>query len=110
VPQQDYHEAIESYWWKKIKPILNKIDALAIFGSVARGDATPDSDIDVLIISNKKISLKAAMAEKKIFVPQIYSLKDIQEAIREKSKFMSEIKKDIIQIYDPNGALDEIKG
>jgi len=44
-------------WGKKIKKIAQKFLGskvrVLIFGSIVKGDWTPDSDIDVLIVSNK---------------------------------------------------------
>jgi len=44
-------------WGKKIKEIAKKFLGprvkVLIFGSIVKGDWTPESDIDVLIISNK---------------------------------------------------------
>jgi predicted nucleotidyltransferase len=54
---EERKEYFENYleWGKKIKEIAQKILGkkvkVLIFGSIVRGDWTPDSDIDVLIIS-----------------------------------------------------------
>jgi len=44
---------------KKISPILNKynVEYARIFGSVARGEAREDSDVDLLIKLKKPVSL-----------------------------------------------------
>jgi len=56
---EERKEYFENYleWGKKIKEIAKKFlgtkVTVLIFGSIVRGDWTPESDIDVLIISNK---------------------------------------------------------
>ena len=53
-PSQDIHKII-----KASKPILQKynIKKAALFGSVVRGDATPTSDIDMVIAPPPRFSL-----------------------------------------------------
>lgn len=41
-----------------LKPCLGSIEGIFLFGSFARGEQTPESDIDLLVISSKKIELK----------------------------------------------------
>jgi hypothetical protein len=54
---EERKEYFENYleWGKKIKEIAQKIlkakVKVLIFGSIVRGDWTPDSDIDILIVS-----------------------------------------------------------
>jgi len=110
IPQQEYHEVIEAYWWAKLKPVIGRVEAVAIFGSVARGDAKVDSDIDVLVLSKGKLSLSTSMVGKRIFVPQIFVFDDFKNSVEKKSKFASEVKKSMRIIYDPRGVLSGIKG
>jgi predicted nucleotidyltransferase len=41
-----------------------EIDKIILFGSVARGEDTGDSDIDILVISNKKKETKDKLMKK----------------------------------------------
>jgi predicted nucleotidyltransferase/DNA-binding HxlR family transcriptional regulator len=108
IPQQEFHYAVESFLWD-LKPKLSKIDAIAVFGSVARGDAKKDSDIDLLILSKKNIKINAKMIEGKMFMPQVFETDDFKNAVRKKSKFANEILKDIIILYDLRGILKDVK-
>lgn len=41
-----------------LKPYLGIVEGVFLFGSFARNEQTPESDVDVLVISSKKIALK----------------------------------------------------
>jgi predicted nucleotidyltransferase len=41
-----------------LKPYLSSVEGIFLFGSFARNEQTPESDIDLLVISTKKIGLK----------------------------------------------------
>ena len=55
VPQKEFHYPIEKFWWDA-ENYIDDIEFIAVYGSIAKGNAREDSDIDVLIIV-KKISL-----------------------------------------------------
>ncbi|MEK6845253.1 MAG: nucleotidyltransferase domain-containing protein, partial [Nanoarchaeota archaeon] len=57
IPQKKYHYFIESYWWKLEKYVEN-IEAMGIYGSVARGNAKDGSDIDILLLIKDKQKIK----------------------------------------------------
>ena len=50
---RDFAESINS----------DKIDTIILFGSVARGDDTENSDIDILIVSNYKNEIESEIDE-----------------------------------------------
>ena len=71
---------------KKIKPLASKI---ILFGSSSRGENTPDSDIDLLIISrNNDLSLKQIKKHR--------SKRKIQSIIYTNLSFMEKKKTDPI--------------
>lgn len=45
---------------------IPQITSITLFGSIALGTDTPNSDIDILIITNKDVKLKPLEAEKKL--------------------------------------------
>jgi len=52
--QRRYREAVEEFVRRVLERYKNKIDSIILFGSVARGEAKEDSDIDVLIVVKKE--------------------------------------------------------
>ncbi|HJH25577.1 MAG TPA: hypothetical protein C5S37_02130 [Methanophagales archaeon] len=48
--QEKYQEAVEEFVRRVLERYEDKIDSIILFGSVARGEAKEDSDIDILVI------------------------------------------------------------
>ncbi len=60
----------------------DKISSIVLFGSVAKGEATEESDIDLLIVSKEHLSKALDEAIGKVlsngFVPEILNLTDVE--------------------------------
>ena len=52
--QKRYREAVNEFVRRVLERYKDKIDSIILFGSVARGEAKEDSDIDVLIVVKKE--------------------------------------------------------
>ena len=52
--QRKYENALETFKSRVLKELGKRIQSIVIYGSVARGEATKDSDIDLLVLSNDK--------------------------------------------------------
>ena len=50
--QAKYIYAVEEFVRRGLEKYRNRIDNIILFGSVARGEAKEDSDIDILVIWN----------------------------------------------------------
>lgn len=59
-------ENIEEEIYEILKPYLKHIKGIYLHGSYARNEQTPDSDIDILIITDKKIQIKKKINEYEI--------------------------------------------
>ncbi len=112
IPQKEFHYYVESLWWE-LQNYLDNIVSFAIFGSVAKGNAREDSDIDVLIIAEKnaeefekKFSAKiVGLKERgKMIMAQVFSTADFEKALEE-SAFAKQIISSMIIICDKNGFL-----
>jgi len=85
----------------KIEPFLKNRGAeyVAVFGSVARGEDRPDSDIDILVRFNKDISL----------LDHIGMAQELEDALKQKVDLITErslsehvapnVKKDLKVLY-----------
>jgi predicted nucleotidyltransferase len=95
-----------------LEPQLQKIDFALIYGSVASGKATTESDIDLLIVGDLNFTdaIKALHPVQDILGreinPKIYSLAEWQSARQKNSEFIKElINKPVIKII---GDMDDI--
>jgi Predicted nucleotidyltransferases len=52
--QERYEKAVDEFVKRVEKDHLNEIESIVLFGSVARGEAREDSDIDILVITKKE--------------------------------------------------------
>ncbi|MFQ6003357.1 MAG: nucleotidyltransferase domain-containing protein, partial [Candidatus Zixiibacteriota bacterium] len=77
----------------------NNIDIAAIYGSIATGEETAKSDVDLLVvgkISFETLSKTIAKAEKQLrreINPTLYPLKEFKEKIRQKNHFLRSVLK-----------------
>ncbi len=91
IPQKDFHYFVESFWWE-LQDYMDDIVSFAVFGSVAKGNARDDSDIDVLLIAEKnakeiekKFSAKIVGKKEKgkMAMSQVFSPADFEKALEE---------------------------
>lgn len=114
IPQQGFHYFLEKFWWN-IQENLADIEALAVYGSVARGDAKEDSDIDVLVITGKPEQMEKKLravvtnqaGESRIIMPKCYSGTLLGKSLKAGSAFARNAVKDMRIIYDPQNVLKE---
>jgi predicted nucleotidyltransferase len=80
-----------------LTPYAKRITAAFIYGSVARGEDTARSDVDVMIVGNMKFSdavLALQPAEQRLrraVNPSVYSMAEFRTALREKNAFLKRV-------------------
>lgn len=108
VPQKEFHYYLEDFYWG-IKKYWAKIQCLMVFGSVARGEARKNSDIDVLILTRnpepameKKLGafLTGTKENNKIVTSQIFTQQEFWAKLQSGDKLVKEIVKEGIVIFD----------
>ncbi|MFH1066242.1 MAG: nucleotidyltransferase domain-containing protein [Nanoarchaeota archaeon] len=113
ISQKEYHYYIESLWWQ-LQEFIGDIDAIAIFGSVAKGNAGEGSDIDVLLLVKKDVkkfeklfgTIAVGKKGKKIIImAQVFETNDFKNSLKKGSKFAEEVIKNHKAIYDPDEIL-----
>ena len=120
LPQEQFHPYLQTYWWRLThSPDINlqeDIRAVGVYGSVARGDAGPDSDIDVLIITNDCDAMEMvtdrvgsirieADGGSRIVLAEVYTVEEYRNSWVHGSQFLQEILPEIHPIYDPDQVL-----
>lgn len=103
--ESKYHKAFDTFSKKLMEKYGNEIIKITLFGSVARGDYTKDSDIDILVITNNKdiseIKKNARdiaydlMLETGIYVsPKVYFIGTYAERLSGGSMFFTNIERE----------------
>jgi len=118
IPQQSFHYYIEGFLWQ-IQDLMPCVTAIAVYGSVAKGDAREDSDIDALILATKDIAkikkrceamiVKKPGEEAKMVMAQVFELNEFEQALSSGPEFAREVIKSMLPIYDPDRILAKLK-
>lgn len=92
---------------RKYKP-----EKIILFGSVARGDADKDSDIDMLIVKNSKKPMPERILEVRRLVdadepfdPIVYPLETIEWRVEQGDFFLKDALKEGKVLYDEKAAV-----
>jgi len=121
IPQKEYLFFIESFLWAILcdSSKIKELDSFAIFGSVAKGNATENSDIDILLISQKNSKIldygkEGAIitdinGDKKMIMAQTFTKEEFLNNYKKGSKFIKEILSNMIIIYDKENFLYNLK-
>ena len=76
-----------------LKPHLNHISGVYLYGSYARGEQAPESDIDILVISDGKVKISKRINEYEIICS---SLEEIEKTIENNAVIILPILKEAI--------------
>lgn len=120
LPQDAFHPYLERYWWilrsHEDLSFTEDVVAVAVYGSVARGEADRDSDIDLLVIANGD-DADAAVTEhfgstlvkmqdgSKICMTESFTVQDYRDALEQGSDFLDTVRPECHVIYDPDRVL-----
>lgn len=116
VPQQEFHPYLEKLWWQ-----LNQEDGLraaAVYGSVARGEAGKDSDIDLLLIVENEAAEQAFAEEygslrltvndrSQLCMAEVYTVDEYRDSVVHGSEFLASVREEAHVIHDPDRLLDQ---
>lgn len=117
IPQREYHRYVEEFWWK-IQDYMEWIEALAVFGSVARGNARAGSDIDMLILARKNskrleerfgAKMVGPRGKGRMVMAKVFSSREFDDMLKAGSAFAKEVVSTMRTIYDPNRVLEVVK-
>lgn len=122
VPQVEFHSVLISYLfglpddWE-----TRKIHSIAVYGSVARGDATVESDIDLLFITKETEqddifadsfitdNVIEEFGNRRIVSNKVLTVDEIREGIELDSQFLRNVLSEMIILYDPDNFLKDIR-
>lgn len=114
IPQKEFHYFVEKFWWD-MQDCMESVKSVAVFGSVAKGEARPDSDIDVIVLADEtaKEELEKRFSAKivgpkgsgKMIMSQVFAPDEFENSLKSGSKFAKEVLDSMIVIYDKNSVL-----
>lgn len=91
---------------------ISAIEAVLLFGSVARGDANPWSDIDLLVTSsNPKLTvaeLRKVVSGRNHVSLIYYRTPSFAKLYRRHPLFIAHLKKEGVVLFDPAGVLSRL--
>jgi len=106
--KEKYKEAIDEFVRRALEKYGDKIDSIILFGSVARGEAKEDSDIDILVVvvgdrfkMRRELSgivLDVLLETGKYISVKTLSIEDIKFLREVKSSFLSNVIKEGVYI------------
>lgn len=115
--QEICEKALRDFTGRIMEELGGSINSIVVYGSVARKEASKESDIDILIISN----LKEKIAEKTLDISYDVDLKyntatslvhltpkEIEHRINVGSPFIEDILKEGVVLYD-DGTFERIR-
>lgn len=122
VPQPEFHPFLERYWFelRTDDEFQETVAAFGVYGSVARGDADADSDVDVLAVLENGATDEAVSDAKliqtergsKLCMTETFDRQEYRESLTRGSDFLHSVLEEIRPIYDPDRLLqpDSPKG
>ena len=98
---------------KRVSDFAPEVQSVILFGSVARGQATPRSDIDILVIAPNsgeerfnelmnavdRLAAEVSGRHPAKLVPIVMMTKDLEKSIKDKKRFAADILKDGIVLF-----------
>ena len=98
---------------KRVSDFAPEVQSIILFGSVARGQATPRSDIDILVITPNseeerfnelmntvdRLATEVSGRHPAKLVPIMMMTKDFEKSIKDKKRFAADILKDGIVLF-----------
>lgn len=112
VPQQEFHPVLLSYLFAPDSERANfDIRAIVVYGSVARGDAQPDSDVDVLVVwsgdgpeppvESFSTGKNIVSDERRVVSQTWFTVEEFRDAVDAGSQFLDNVLDEGIVLYDP---------
>ena len=103
-------KALMAFRDRVVKELGDRICVIVVYGSVARGEAKEDSDIDVLIVGRdgeirRRVSeisydIDYENSFETFIMPVYYTREEFEHRIRVGSPFIYEVLKDGVALYD----------
>ena len=111
--QTRYQEAVDEFLRRVLEKYRNKIEGIILFGSVARGDAREDSDVDLLVVVKERdiadmkeiygIAFEVSMEYSVEVSPKVYGAREVLKRLELGAPFINEVLKEGVSLYGKIG-------
>jgi predicted nucleotidyltransferase/DNA-binding transcriptional ArsR family regulator len=120
VPQEEFHPYLERYWWAmRLSSDIDQgeqVTAIGVYGSVARGEGGPESDIDLLVLTvdeqaksivedNYGSAVLEVGGDRRLGMTEVYTEQEYRDSLVHGSDFLTSIQAELHPIYDLDGFL-----
>ena len=126
VPQPEFHPVLTAYLFTTVKQFAEpeEIDvaAILVYGSVARGTAEPESDVDVLVVYDDMEDMDTVsnrpylhgsgwlgFGEDRLVSEQWFSREEFHDGREAGSQFLRTVLDEGIVLYDPEGVIRDAR-
>jgi predicted nucleotidyltransferase len=119
--EKGYKKAVKEFSERVLKKLGKRLDSIILYGSLAAGNATKDSDIDVLIIvkEREKRAVESDVLDisyqvdyenrfETFIVPVFMTPKEVEKEIRSGSYFIKDVLEQGVVLYD-DGTIRRIR-
>lgn len=118
IPQAEFHPVLASHLFERVDGWSEfDVRAVGVYGSVARGDADEESDVDVLVVAEERpdggFPERTAIYEpvldgfgsRRVVSETWLSRSEFEEGLEAGSQFVESVLEDVTRLYDPEGIL-----
>lgn len=123
IPQAEFHPVVLSYLFAPPdEPRYDAVEALAVYGSVARGEAKPDSDVDVLVVCEESVDTDeiysttfrrgggvGAFRDERVVSETWYTVGEFEDAVAAGSQFLDDALAEAVVLYDPDDVIRDVR-
>lgn len=114
LPQPEIHPFLETVWIEMRD--VSGLEAATVYGSVARGEASPESDIDLLLVAADDETATELMrtfgsrrvtidGQSRLVMAETYTTDELRTSVAHGSDFLANALGEGHIIYDPDGTL-----
>ena len=112
-----HRRAVESLKEQLLAELKDQIHSMVLFGSVARGEAKPDSDIDFLLITEAPFDTRQRIdeitydvdLENEVFTQLVFfTTQRFEEEVRIRSYLAADVLTEGVELYD-DGTFERIR-
>lgn len=121
IPQPEFHPVMTSYLFSP-EERFRQARAIGVYGSVARGEAKPDSDVDVLILCDDEVDTEAIhhptvnwgfqigpFRVDRVISEEWLTVTDFDEGLAAGSQFLENVLDEVICLYDPDDLIRNVR-